>query len=62
MYQTYAVIDSLSFQSASAQGGAVMTINGNYFDPANTKVKIGGKLCVLYSTSSSLKLFMNVHM
>ena len=43
MFQTYAVIDRLSMDSASAEGGANITIYGHYFDPNNTKVKIGGK-------------------
>jgi hypothetical protein len=42
--QTHAVIDSISMATGAETGGAIMTINGNFFDQTtNTVVKIGGK-------------------
>ena len=47
--QTYAVVSSISSASGGLKGGQQITINGRWFWPDNTKVKIGGRNCEIVS-------------
>ncbi|XP_069115782.1 fibrocystin-L-like [Argopecten irradians] len=53
MFQSYALIHSVSPTSGSTEGGTVLTINGEYFDDTlgRPTVKVGGKDCEVLTMS-----------
>ena len=48
MYQTYAVINSVSPVVGSTLGKQLVTIVGEYFTPTQLDVRIGGKTVTLF--------------
>ncbi|MBN3294524.1 PKHL1 protein, partial [Polypterus senegalus] len=55
MFQTYAVVTSISPSAGSSEGGAILTIKGQYFDQtdAPARVLVGGQNCPVLSVSES---------
>ncbi|MBN3294522.1 PKHL1 protein, partial [Polypterus senegalus] len=55
MFQTYAVVTSISPSAGGSEGGTILTIKGQYFDQtdAPARVLVGGQNCPVLSVSDS---------